>query len=68
MLVIVIDKTYHPLNFLNLIRRKKTTRGAGQQIHKQNWILVFVNENEIELESYALNENNEVISFYEENR
>ena len=48
---------------------KKTSQGAGQQVYKQNWILVTVNESETKLESFALNQDNEVISFYEkENR
>jgi len=48
----------------NIFKIKKVSRGAGQQVNKQNWLLVTVQENDIQTESYTLDSNKEVKSFF----
>ena len=46
---------------------KKTSKGAGQQVNKQNWILVTVDKQIIETQSFTLDKENNISSFFIKN-
>lgn len=48
----------------NVFAIKKNNKGTGQQVNKQNWILVTVKEKDIQTESFTLDSNSEVSSFF----
>ena len=45
-------------------RIKRKTNGAAEQINKQHWILVEINDKQLKKTSYSLDENSNPINFY----
>jgi predicted phosphodiesterase len=48
----------------SLFKITKTSRGAGLQKNKQNWLLVKVHNNNIQTQSYTINKKGDVTSFF----
>ncbi len=48
----------------SVFKIKKTAKGAGQQVNKQNWILVTVDKNSVQTQSFTLDKEENVTSFF----